>query len=162
MTGITKSQLTHLFEKVRDTIQASPTLADTDIVWKAWGSGESLPGNRPPKDKVAIELFPAVDSQEWASADSHKLWFAIGVRMTFASRAASDYLDLFAAIVRAVYPLDRDVRLSLQGTLRDDFGCITGEPQILWPVPSPDLANQTGSFDAQGQIRYLVRWQLNT
>lgn len=162
MNGIADSNLAKLYRRIAEVIQESPTLDGAIVTWREWGSEDVRPGNRPPKGRFAVELFPTVDSQVWSSPDSHELWLAVRVRLTFNAKTAADYLNAWAAVVRSVYPVERANRLVLQEEFRENFDCLTGEPQIQWPVPSPEMAKTSGTFDVQGYIRYHVRWQLNT
>lgn len=162
MQGIrSNSTLTAVFRKVEAALKASDTLKGAVIGWRAWKARDGVSGTEPPKGKFTVELFPFIESQTWESPSSHSVLLAIEVRLTFDSKDAGDYLDVWTAVIQAVYPTDQAARLALQQTLRE-AGCVTGEPEIQWPTPVPEMVAMDGRFEVAGHVRFEVRFQLNT
>ena len=155
------STLTTVFRQVERTLRASPYLSRAVGAWRTYADRDPSSGKPAVANQLTIELFPYVESQEWESPDSHTVWLAVAVRMTFDGKSADDYLDVWTAVLRAVYPPDQADRLALQETLRG-AGAVTGEPQIQWPTPTPAQAGSSLTYDFEGHVRYQVRLQLNS
>jgi hypothetical protein len=162
MRGLEQSRSvpTTVFRRMERILRADDTLQRCVDTWKTYGPldrDSPTPSNR---TLTEIRLFPRISQQQPESPDSHTVMLSVECVMVFPTTDAGDYLDLWQAVQRALYPKTQAERLALAQSLRDD-GATTGECRFGVPgrVDSQTLAS--GQMAVMGPIIIECRWLLN-
>lgn len=142
-------------------LQADPTL---DRVVKTWivPDGEIDPTEMSTAYPL-IRLDPAMAPMAVWSEDSHAGDLIINVRLGIRSYDATDRLNLWAALMYALYPRnDRNRQLQIQQKLKDAGADDTGQFEFSMPPAQPDpRADAEGIQLCDAQMRIGVVWRIN-
>jgi hypothetical protein len=159
MNGVVSSVPTTFFRKCENLIRqdAGCKVAFSQI--QAYGPHDRSSPTQTPRQSTLLKLFPRLVSEQWESADSHKITLNITSQISLPTTDAGDWLDLWTVLCRVFYPASQATRLALHKQLRD-AGAITGE--ALFQLPQPDASQATsGIFTLTGGLLFDLRWTLN-
>jgi hypothetical protein len=160
MRGLTRSVPTAVFREVEEILRGDDTLKKVVDTWKTYGDHDRKSPVGAKRQGLEVRLFPFIQGQQPESADSHTLQLQTQADLIFPTTDAGDWLDVWLAIQRALYPDTFADRQAIQARLREK-GAHTGECLFLPPRPNPQLAGESGFLALSGQIVLQVRWMLN-
>ncbi len=149
-----------VFLRTCEILVEDDTLARTVQTW-------ILPDGRKDPNELSgcfplVRLEPNMSPMQWFDPSSQSSWLVINIRTCIQSRDATDRLNLWAALVNALYPFGQYERqLQIQQSLRD-AGAEIGQYEFNLPATTPDpRSDQDGYQVCDGQLRISVVWTFN-
>ncbi len=151
MQGLPNSTPTLLFRKVVQILQNDGPLSRAVCEWKTFTERDGKSGTADARGKATVSLFPYIyPNQGRFTPSSDRLPLAIAVTMSFDSSDAGDYLDLWLAVQRAIFPVDRAARDAIIRQLQE-LGSLS-EPVFRSPTPDATNAPASQRWECTGTI----------
>jgi hypothetical protein len=149
---------TSVFRAIVGKLKRDPTLQRLIPAssWLTW-DGDPQAARPIPKTSPAIRLTPTCGPNVWWSPETQRGPLLIAVELSVSTTCVDDIMNLWGAIVRAIYtgdvPTDAAFSVALQ-----QAGAHTGMISFSLPAfdPSPETDGD-GCFHAIGQIKIEVR-----
>jgi hypothetical protein len=154
---------TKVFRRLVAILQADPTLARL-VRPRSWFTWQGEPGEDDPltsSEAPAIRLTPVPGPDGWIGPEAMRNDLTVLVEILLAGTDASDLLNFWNAIRRALYPPTHDAQMAIQRSLRE-AGAETGV--ITFTASAHDanqVARQDGMTLAGAQFKIGVLKTLN-
>ena len=149
---------TAVYRLICQQLKADPTLSRI-IGPDNWQTWDGDPRSKKPLAKrgPAIELTPTMGQNVWWTPTTQRGPLIIRVEMSISTQAVDDVMNLWNAMVQAIYPQDVNQRNTLNQA-RISAGAMTGLVSLSLPAfdPGPE-ENGDGTFHALGQMMIDVR-----
>ena len=158
--GIPVDPRSQVYKRICDQLRTDPVIGSR-VEWICW-DGARKDVIAVATDKPTVETSVKSEGQTWAAPDAFRGMLGVEIILYIPnSYDATDGLDLWGAIERALYPQNkRDKQLAFEQQLRD-AGAETGEielsqPAAITPVPTDDGSGFAAAFVGRGAIRLPI------
>lgn len=147
-----------IFRRIDHRLRNDPVLHRTVNTWMSWEGG---PDDRTPPSIAqtpCVQLTPmAGEGNPWA-ASTLTGPLRITVDMEIQGSCVDDMINLWFAVMRAIYAADQAVRLQLQRDLQSD-GAFPGD--CSFGIPNFVDSGNEATMKASGTITIAYRFDLN-
>lgn len=156
------SPRTLVFRRIVLQLRNDPVLRRTLKTVLAWEGGPNEARDLVVANAPGIRLTPSCGPDMWAFPDAQRGWLFINVDMLVPGTDVGDTLDLWHAIIRALYPRDFAAQLAFQKELRDlgvpycMGAAYTGMIEFSQPAAADGAPDQHQECIAQMKVEILL------
>jgi hypothetical protein len=171
LTALPISGLAQAFGAIEAILTTDPALARAGITWRAWAGdyhedGEVLDLLDPsPRELPMVRVKVAGFTSAWENVGQHKVRLALGFDLFVPGTHRDDILNLWSAVILALFPQDPARLEAVRAILRGiDAGAEFIRPQVVaGPITDVSIPAEarsgptTAQADVIGESRYALK-----
>lgn len=150
---------TAVFRLLVRTLKSDPTLSNVVKTWLVWDKPVTSNLGLSAAAFPSIRLTPSIGPQDWYTPDSNIGPLIVKVEVDISGDDADDYLNVWGAIERALYPVDRTKELAIEQAFRD-AGAETGQFKFSSPAQDPNAGNPEPNLPPQWNCIGMMQIQV--